>query len=53
MCQDKSEGFRDTWEFLDARLKDVGTIGQGMGMAKNAFNGVLGLAEGFTRHYRR
>jgi hypothetical protein len=53
MCQDKSEGFRDTWEFLDARLKDVGRVGQGIGMVKGAVQGVMGVAEGFSRHYRR
>jgi ubiquinone biosynthesis protein COQ9 len=53
MCQDKSEGYRDTWEFLDARLKDVGSIGQGMGMVKGAVQGAIGVVGGYTRHYRR
>ena len=32
MLTDKSEGFQDTWKFLDDRLRDIGFLGKTVGM---------------------
>jgi ubiquinone biosynthesis protein COQ9 len=42
---DKSEGYAETWDFLDRRLRDVATFGKATGKLKERF-------KGFPRPYR-
>ena len=41
MIQDKSEDFKDTWEFLDRRLEEVAKFGKAIGQSKGHFS-ILG-----------
>lgn len=43
MLTDKSAGYRDTWEFLDRRLKDVSSFGQQVGEVMDCPGSLFGF----------
>lgn len=51
MVQDNSTGFRDTWEYLDNRLKNMSTVGSAAITTQNTFLGaskaMLSMATAF------